>query len=833
MAKQTFEILIAGIDYSDYIVYPVSIANKNLDESLNLAELTLSRMILAEPFKPNRQVELRVFEDNVLHSTYFLLLLNDVVEKLGVTKYYKHKLSLIEYTHILEQTVLPDMTITRIEGTYEPTLWDVANKILKVANLTNITVETNAALEAKSPEWTFTRMTVLEALRLVYSMARLVPTMTTFDVLGSVGVDNTPQAPILDFASKTEAYDPQTYKTALYSNVENFIAGENDTITEPSNGWLTVRSDSEFEISADHALIPTSRPIYKLIDVRYNLKLYYVVEVTEIVKTYTELPKDIIPNHYFKDDLVLWNDSIYEKSLYDMKENTADGKGSSLYYKQGEPNIVGLTNIPQGRGFWDPQMQAWVRIWRNKKKLWENTELPIWERLNHFIKPEYLEEVRTTLANAGFVERQKTGDNAGFDIKRDEQENIFNLEFRIKYVPYINTNIYTYRERHDGDDEIITQQYYNQSATVISHDVLGELHDKVIRRGSGSGVDHALLHKSWADTPTVGKRIGEYIVTSADHVISREGIRSTYNVDKYFAKLQKYVAVLEKYRQFSIPNEDIVNRQVTINEFAKFSNTKRTNTSHFVDLNAYIGSAENEINLIRLNSSGYGYKDITLPTTNFAFNNSMIWEASLESNAVAGYKSVEIDSNKRRNEPVVYTNLNGRLGGANITFHTGYNKAEFNKDSANALPEYYAVDAALWRYNNYMFEKDSRERLSFSLQLHHVDTTGKVYLNKHFAAANGLIGGSGLNNRLYFAFSRNKLHGQSKMSAADKISTSVATFSHVDGSIILPRRQLTSNITAQAYAIIDGESNILYWVDEEVTTGSSPEQLYINFSNNY
>lgn len=400
-------------------------------------------------------------------------------------------------------------------------------------------------------------------------------------------------------------------------------------------------------------------------------------------------------------------------------------------------------------------------------------------------------------------------------------------------MPYIDTNIFTYRERYDGADEIVTQQYYNQSATVISHEVLGELHDKVIRRGSGSGVDHTLLHKSWADTPSVGKRIGEYVITSADHVVSREGIRSTYNLDKYFAKLQKYVAVLEKYRQFSIPNENIVNRQVTINEFAKFSNTIETNTSHLLDVRAYIGSTNNEINLIRLNSSSYGYKDITLPTTNFAFNNSMIWEASMESNAVAGYKSVEIDDKKRRDEPVVYTNDNGRLGGAHITFHTGYDKNEFNKDSSNTLPQYNAVDTTIWRYDSYMFEKDSREKLSFSLQLHHVDTTGKLYLNKPFAAKNGLIGGNGLNNGLYFAFSRNKLHGQSKMSAADKISTSVATFSFIDDSVMLPRPQLSGNINAAAYAIIDSDSNILYWVDEAVNTGARPEQLYINFSNNY
>lgn len=71
------------------------------------------------------------------------------------------------------------------------------------------------------------------------------------------------------------------------------------------------------------------------------------------------------------------------------------------------------------------------------------------------------------------------------------------------------------------------------------------------------------------------------------------------------------------------------------------------------------------------------------------------------------------------------------------------------------------------------------------------------------------------------------------MSAANKISTSVATFSFVDDSIVLPRPQLSGNINAEAYAIIDSDSNILYWVDEAVNVGARPEQLYINFSNNY
>jgi hypothetical protein len=181
--------------------------------------------------------------------------MNDIVEKVGVSNYYNHKLSLIEFTSILDYKILPDMTITRIEGIYEPTLLDVANKILSVAELpyTVSTYGTSAILDAiPSPEWTFTRMTPLEALRMVFSLAKIVPFMEGFVTLGHVGLsdaaETTKMAP---FITRSEGYDPQTFKTALYSNVENFIAGP-ETLIEPANGWLTPRSPDSFEISNDN-----------------------------------------------------------------------------------------------------------------------------------------------------------------------------------------------------------------------------------------------------------------------------------------------------------------------------------------------------------------------------------------------------------------------------------------------------------------------------------------------------------------------------------------------------------------------------------------------------
>ena len=179
MTKQTFKMYIAGTDYSSYISYPVSITEKNLDESLNIMTLSLKHMVNSIPFKPNRKVEFRVYIDDVLTKIYYFLLLNDITEKIGVTSYYNHKLTLIEFTQVLENTILPDMTITRIENIYEPTLYDVVNKILLVAELnTSYTINstTKNILDAiESPEWTFTRMTALEALRLVFSMAKNSP----------------------------------------------------------------------------------------------------------------------------------------------------------------------------------------------------------------------------------------------------------------------------------------------------------------------------------------------------------------------------------------------------------------------------------------------------------------------------------------------------------------------------------------------------------------------------------------------------------------------------------------------------------------------------------
>ena len=54
--KNSFLIFIDGIEYSQFIVYPVNVVKKSREESLNLSTIILNRMTVNTPFKPNTKV---------------------------------------------------------------------------------------------------------------------------------------------------------------------------------------------------------------------------------------------------------------------------------------------------------------------------------------------------------------------------------------------------------------------------------------------------------------------------------------------------------------------------------------------------------------------------------------------------------------------------------------------------------------------------------------------------------------------------------------------------------------------------------------------------------
>lgn len=845
---------INGSNLTSFIKYPLSITDKNLDESLNIYELTLYGTDNAVPYKPNSIATFSLYQDDILYKTYDLVLTSDVVERVGVSSKYHHKLTFLEKTHLLSLDVLPDMTITRIIGVYEPTLKDVAAKILSVAegqfsNALSIDATTAAILDAiESPELTLTRYTSLEALRLVFGMAKIVPYVQSGTTLKHIAVKTT-VATIATSLARTEAYDPSTYRTRLYSTVENFVGGGDTkgSIIEPATGWLSPRSPNNVDIMPDAAIIKTSRPIYKIEDVVIRAKVVYgrLVDGTPLG---ISIPIEDMPAEWF-DELKL-NDFLREKSLYDTLPNTDAGKGSSVFYEQGKTDIKGLTSIPE----------TWSSFWAPKKHALSKIFLDILD-LNFQVKPAYYAafiayaETQWNIKNPGVPSSPMTAGTEHYlapfghqftDIGYEGVRNVpFNKvnwstltttafdvvasNFRIKYTPYINTKLFTYKERKESEPQYQSTMYYNQSANVVSDDMLAELHDKVSKRGSGTTLTEKLIHTNLNQLIDLGTRVGDYIITAKDYTISATDIPTEYVLSKFYAKLNQYVAVLEKFRQFSIPNENIVDRQYTIQEFVKFSAAKTTKTAS-IALSSYTGTQEP--NLFRI--STYGGDDnenyIYYPT-NFAFNNALVFEVQFPTQAVSGGQSIahpnDTDGTRRMEQLLRYTDSRGRFDTATFSYGTNFTGTTTLQDSFDLPVSTDAFATTHATFTNKTIDKDARERLSISYIIHHIDESGKVYINRGWAKRNGLIGGAGLTG-LRYQWTFGKPYGTS-----EKVSTYGATGSASAATFTVDGTSLRLNPPANpgggvAWSIIDEDNNILFWVDETTAT-----PLYLNFRSTY
>lgn len=235
----------------------------------------------------------------------------------------------------------------------------------------------------------------------------------------------------------------------------------------------------------------------------------------------------------------------------------------------------------------------------------------------------------------------------------------------------------------------------------------------------------------------------------------------------------------------------------------------------------------------------------TLPVIAFPFNNTLVFNAEMGSNALVGNRSNDGPNEATRFDyPEKYTDLNGRfeyaLGALNISIFNKYS-SQMTLEESNDLPKAKVVSdsTVFYKMDTLTFlDKDAREQLTFSVQLHHVDTTGKAYINKGFAAHNALVGGPGLNTGLSMVVLNTKPFNREVVNASEIISFGPANFTVVGPTIKLPRvTNILGTETGVSYALVknigDANYEVLYWVDEEIKVDYTNKQLFINFTSSY
>lgn len=152
--NNNLKVEINGTIYEDEISYPYTKTIKNLNDSLNLFEFRLAHTTNPDPYHPNQWVNVKEYSANELEVENDYILLSDVVEMKGASNKFDHKINLIEATYSLEIKSLPDMTITRLTGEYEPNLDDVVDKILATfSGAPTLSISARSILERfSSPE---------------------------------------------------------------------------------------------------------------------------------------------------------------------------------------------------------------------------------------------------------------------------------------------------------------------------------------------------------------------------------------------------------------------------------------------------------------------------------------------------------------------------------------------------------------------------------------------------------------------------------------------------------------------------------------------------------
>ena len=224
-------------------------------------------------------------------------------------------------------------------------------------------------------------------------------------------------------------------------------------------------------------------------------------------------------------------------------------KSNTVYYVQGQPLIQGL-------GF-------------------QGTVPPAWNQAN---PPNY------AVFEAVFNKAAEENPNYSFVNQYVNNTSIFDVQFRIRHIPYSNVRLTVYKDNTRGRNIM----YFNEQAPLNDMELLGKIAQENVNRsgnrvvryegltnnnqlllGSKQG-NEVLVNYTISRTPTINKFVAEYAVG--------------------YANLSNYVGVDSRYRQYEVPTDTIVSRRDKLTEFMVL---KTSNSTPNVIIPAYLQTANN------------------------------------------------------------------------------------------------------------------------------------------------------------------------------------------------------------------------------------------------
>lgn len=680
-------------------------------------------------------------------------------ERLTITYETQYESAIIGTTNYESNTLKIEYKVslfTQIVPKTQPTITSVCQRLLSSGITRRVGIDTSAEIQKQeyvldenfaqeyknitAPEFSFTNCTLWDALSQVggyiHAIPRLVPLSTTddthykvtFDKLG--GSEQAPAMPPMIYQDST--IDSNEWCGKITSPAQNLCntTDEGGAITEFGNDYITVRTeDGNIEINGDNVLIRTSLPIQQLI----------------------KLECGFIPDY--------------------NSGNTPVGDITAYAYEDAEYSVLS--------SYWGtayPYSKAWALRWKQGGNIIDGLTF----------KQEGQTSVSEAFNNTAIVNIINAKTGIGLKpIDTSNGEWYRRLAFKVTYVPIATARVEAVKPVLTDGGETSNALVYNQGANVAETSFYGEKMRGAIAR-LGQDVEQRTYDiKTYSQMPKVGQILdGKYIATvDAEYDITR--IRITVTLAKNFNQLSQFVGLNSNYRLYDISEKQSVERHIQYAEriivgksayASRYSYQSNGNTvvdthntilryftlmmKRTFDRGAWSADESdyviNKIMCAFVSFDKFNASDgILMPVVAFPFGNSICFNISFYDNYGAGFQSsndFENEKNKATQRLVPYTDVYGEFSKMSLFMSDNAWTPSFNeqKDGGKAMlyPEGtlfskygFTTLEATGNLDDYALkiDKDSREQIDFSYQVHYVSDSDDIIVCPGLASFNPYV----------------------------------------------------------------------------------------------
>ena len=643
---------------------------------------------------------------------------------------------------------------------------------------------------SKSPEFSFTRCTLFEALKevgdYIHAIPRLRNNKVFFDLLG---LDEKCSVNLEKYNSHVETRNIDNFCSELDMNVDNLMESDNDaegSVIEPyNNGYKTIRVETgTAQITEDGMIIATEHPIYDVI----------------------KLEAGYLSNGAFVGDITPF---VYENAEYLTLSSSSDkfptSKMFAIKFTQGQKNITELNFKNEHLISQAFENYAILNILYKKLNLSTNWWSNFWNN-----------------------------------------EDVYNLQFKITYIPMVSARVKQVKPNVE-DMAFKNVLSYNQSANMVSANALGEHLKGVVAKYGVPEKKLIFTVSKLSEVPKVNTIYGDYTITSVKTETYNNFILVEVGMSKDFNNKCAYLSINSQRRYYEVSEKASYQRFVIYEEYCLIGDdygsdegTLMTDFSMNGFVNSFTTGELTNVGLVKL--KGYmedntELPEIVRPVVTLGIGNSMLFAFYFEDNYSAG-QSASYNGSTKIQEYVKYVDVHGEVDKMELTFGRikdfdySYSLAVETGDlfpHGASVPDGHMETIFTTNNKPIILKKDNREQIAISYQMHFLATKDRknMIIGSGMGRKNTFTSKENLNYKLFILPKKiNKFESSIDLTGATELEIKVTKHNNHK----LKLENVTATAEGSAWALVNAGSTNELLVGENISIKNG-EEISLPFFN--